>query len=132
MIVTFGGTQAQRKYAESMAMFVCKKFNISPTVDINFKRMTNDTALGGCIELDDSEYEIEIKRNLPLREMLTTLAHEMVHVKQYELGELTQTNHSNYEYWDKPSEIEAHGCEVGLFITWAEQNNVAHKKWTQI
>ena len=52
--------------------------------------------------------------------------------KQYELGELTQTNHSNYEYWDKPSEIEAHGREVGLFITWAEQNNVAHKKWTQI
>ena len=63
--------------------------------------------------------------------MLTTLAHELVHVKQYELGQLTQNNESDYNYWDKPSEIEAHGREIGLFITWAENHKLANKKWTQ-
>ena len=132
MITINGGTKNQREYAYSMAQFVCNKFNICPDVEISFRRLTNDRSLGGCIDCGDNEYEIDIKRSLRLRDMLTTLAHEMVHVKQYELGELTQDNEAEYDYWDKPSEIEAHGRETGLFITWAEQNNLANKKWTQV
>ena len=64
--------------------------------------------------------------------MLMTIAHELVHVKQYEIGKLTQTNEADIDYWDRPSEIEAHGREVGLFIRWAEENYLAHKRWTQI
>jgi len=82
------------------------------------------------VQIDNHEYEIDIKRSLRLRDMLTTLAHELVHVKQYELGQYK--NEEEFGYWDKPSEIEAHGRETGLFITWAEQNKLAHKKWTQV
>lgn len=131
MIYVQGGTKAQKMYAYSMAEFVCNKFDIDPDVEISFRRLTNDRSIGGCIQVDANEYEIDIKRSLRLRDMLTTLAHEMVHVKQYELGELTQENESEYDYWDKPSEIEAHGREAGLFVCWAEQNKLAHKKWTQ-
>ena len=67
-----------------------------------------------------------------MRDLLTTIAHEIVHVKQYELGELTQNNESDIEYWDRPSEIEAHGRETGLFIKWAEANKLASRKWTQV
>ena len=132
MIYVQGGTQQQRKYAYSMAEYVCDKFNINPDIEISFRRLTNDRSLGGCISLDDNEYEIDIKRSLRMRDMLTTLAHELVHVKQYELGQLNHDDEADYDYWDKPSEIEAHGRETGLFVTWAEQNNLAHKKWTQI
>lgn len=132
MIYIQGGSKSQQKYAYSMAEFVCKKFNIDPNVEIYFRRLTNDRSLGGCVALDDNEYEIDIKRSLRMRDMLTTLAHEMVHVKQYELGQLTQENEAHYDYWDKPSEIEAHGRETGLFVKWAEENNLAHKKWTQV
>lgn len=132
MIYVQGGTKSQRKYAYSMADFVCNKFNINPDIEISFCRLTNDRSLGGCVQLDDHEYEIDIKRSLRMRDMLTTLAHELVHVKQYELGQLDHDAESQYDYWDKPSEIEAHGRETGLFITWAEQNNIAHKKWTQV
>jgi len=132
MIYVQGGTKAQKMYAYSMAEFVCKKFNINPDVEISFRRLTNDRSLGGCVQVDAGEYEIDLKRSLRMRDMLTTLAHELVHVKQYELGQLNHDAESQYDYWDKPSEIEAHGRETGLFITWAEQNNLAHKKWTRV
>jgi len=132
MIYVQGGTKAQKMYAYSMAEFVCNKFNINPDIEISFRRLTNDRSLGGCIQVDNGEYEIDIKRSLRLRDMLTTLAHELVHVKQYELGQLKQESENEFDYWDKPSEIEAHGRETGLFVTWAEQNKLAHKKWTQI
>jgi len=131
MITVNGGSRNQRKYAFSMAQFVCQKFNISPTIEINFRRMSKDPNFGYCCDLEDNEYEIDIKRTLNMRNMLTTLAHELVHVKQYVLGELDQGTEDGLQYWDRPSEIEAHGRETGLFIQWAEANKLSHNKWTQ-
>jgi hypothetical protein len=130
MITVNGGSRNQRKYAYSMAEFVCKKFNINPTIEINFRRMTNDVNYGYACHLEDNEYEIDVKRSLPLREMLITLAHELVHVKQYVKNEMPDCI-SEGDYWDRLHEIEAHGRELGLFIRWAEKQSVAHKKWTQ-
>ena len=81
--------------------------------------------------MEEGEYQIDLDRSARLKTMLTTLAHELVHVKQYEYGELTQNSEDNIPYWDKPSEIEAYGREVGLFITWVEENNLGNKAWTQ-
>jgi hypothetical protein len=74
--------------------------------------------------------------------MLETVAHEMVHVKQYARKELVDQDmdgvcflgkkiNPDVEYWDKPYEIEAHGREVGLFIRWAQDNGYADKDWAQ-
>tara|TARA_Y100000356_G_scaffold86571_1_gene72240 strand:- start:221 stop:502 length:282 start_codon:yes stop_codon:yes gene_type:complete len=62
-------------------------------------------------------------------EILKTLGHELVHVKQYALGELTtdrygalRYNGVHYnpqnllEYFDLPYEIEAYGKEKGLLV----------------
>jgi hypothetical protein len=131
MIVINGGSRSQRKYAVSLALYVLDKFEVNPEVEINFRRMTDDPNFGYCTELEDGEYEIDLKRSLKLRELLCTLAHELVHVKQYELGTLTQTNEEGMDYWDKPSEIEATGRETGLFIRWAEKEKLSHLAWTQ-
>lgn len=131
MIYIQGGTKNQRKYAESMATFVCNKFDISPNIEICFKRMTNDANYGYACHLEDNDYEVEIKRSLRMREMLTTLAHELVHVKQYVKGEMPK-NITAGDYWDRPHEIEAHGRETGLFIRWCESENLAHKSWAQV
>jgi hypothetical protein len=131
MITVIGGTKNQRRYAESIAMFVCNKFDISPNIEISFRRMTNDANYGYACHLEDDDYEVEIKRSLPMREMLTTLAHELVHVKQYVKGEMPESISAG-DYWDRAHEIEAHGRELGLFIRWCEKEQLAHKKWTQI
>ena len=46
MITVNGGSNTQRKYAFSIASYVCNKFNITPTIEINFRRMSNDTSYG--------------------------------------------------------------------------------------
>jgi len=68
--------------------------------------------------------------------ILRTLAHELVHVKQYVMGELSYRTHGMvwkkvtyapdniFEYFETPFEIEAYGREKGLLVAflarWSE------------
>jgi len=73
--------------------------------------------------------------------VLRTLAHELVHVKQYIRGELTwrdrgllwkgvNLNPDNLlEYYDLPYEIEAHGREYGLLVGFLIVWNNIEKKY---
>ena len=76
------------------------------------------------------EFSIEIDKKLGQYQALRFLAHEMIHVKQYAKGEMTdlisidgklckwhgdRINYSNVDYFDQPWEIEAYGREVGLY-----------------
>ena len=151
----------KQKYAMDLPHFCIKKLMPKMTsLDINIEFMTGlyteDEIYGACFPCTDAknprEFQIQIDSKLPLRRMLETVAHEMVHVKQYARNELqrgsefklegttvlTKTydlwkgKRYNIEYWDSPWEIEAHGREVGLFIRWAEESGHSHKAWTYI
>jgi len=143
MITVIGGKPNQRKYVESISEFCIK--TLMPrmrNLDITIKLKTLKDAYGYCLETDNKRtFEIEVHRDLKLRTLLETVAHEMVHVKQYARRELHPVhntwcgktyNPKKTSYWDLPWEIEAHGRETGLFIRWAEQENLGTKKWTQI
>jgi len=85
----------------------------------------------GETEIDDynlsgkpREFILNIKRNIDTEEILRTIAHEMVHVKQYVYGQLNEqmtiwngqkVNDGQYEYFDSPWEIEAHQLGDILF-----------------
>jgi hypothetical protein len=132
-ITVNGGTANQRKYAHSMVEFCLKKLlpqHKKISIEVNFRRMTRDRCLGYCCYLEGKEFEIDLKRSLTMREMLTTLAHELVHVKQYVRGEMPESIEQG-DYWDRPWEVEAHGRETGLFIRWCEKERLGHLKWTQ-
>jgi hypothetical protein len=143
VVEVLGGTQSQRKYAESMVQFCID--TLMPrmtTLDIEVKLTVPQGAMGYCLETDNNRtFEIELDRKLSLRKLMETLAHEMVHVKQYARREFHPANNAwlgktynpkKVSYWDLPWEIEAHGRETGLFIRWVEENDFATKKWTQI
>ena len=80
------------------------------------------------------EFAITIEKGMSKRETLITLAHEMVHVKQYATGELRdymsssklqrwrdeKRDWSQVEYWDLPWEIEAYGRERGLYVRFVD------------
>jgi hypothetical protein len=142
-ITVTGGKQYQRQYAESMVEFCVE--TLMPrmrTLDITVKLCTPNKAMGYCLELETNrEFELEIDKTQTLRKMLETIAHEMVHVKQFARRELHPSNdnwHGKFynakktNYWDLPWEIEAHGRECGLFVRWAEKNKHSDKKWTQV
>lgn len=136
-----GGKPYQRARVESIVHYCIQK--LMPrmkSLDINVKLKTiKEDAYGYCLSETIREFELEIDKNLCLRKLLTTVAHEMVHVKQYARRELTGDytwQGRTYgpkccDYWDQPWEIEAHGRELGLFIRWAEDNKLGTKAWTQ-
>jgi hypothetical protein len=153
MIRVTGGTASQRKYIPSVVNFCIKK--LMPRmkgldITVRLKELKGD-AYGYChsdpqgdaTRIDrPREFEIEIHSKMPLRKVLETLCHEMVHVKQYARGELYESvrlaKHrwqgkyisNNVDYWDQPWEIEAAGREAGLFIRWAESEGLGKRKWT--
>jgi len=88
------------------------------------------------------DFHIEVNTDQKLEELFTTLAHEMVHVKQFARGEMRDVfypakrtmwfkesvSRDKTDYWDLPWEIEAHGRERGLFVRFVEAKKI-HKKF---
>lgn len=145
-IEVHGGKAYQKKRVEQMVQYCIHK--LMPrmnTLDITVRlRDLKGSAYGYCLSEDKRTFEIEVDKTLDLRTLLTTVAHEMVHVKQYARGELfesvQQAKHrwqgkyisNSIEYWDQPWEIEAHGRETGLFVRWAEEHKLSQRKWTHV
>ena len=93
---------------------------------------------------DDSRlprsFIIRVDNNLPIKIFITSILHEMVHVKQYAKGEMRWLSRSEKTRWkntvvsdrrayyDLPWEIEAHGHEEGLY----EQFTEKFPKWWMI
>ena len=90
MITVTGGKEYQRKHVESIVNFcITTLMPRMRTLDITVKLCSPKGAMGYCLELDSKrEFEIEVDRTLSLRKLLETVAHEMVHVKQYARREL--------------------------------------------
>jgi len=138
-ILVTGGTESQRNKVQSMIEFCIEKMMPRmQTLDIEVKLKKINDAMGYCLCMDKRTFELEIGTNQRLRRIMETVAHEMVHVKQYARSELKPDyqwqgktiNPERVEYWDLPWEIEAHGREVGLFVRWVQSTGQTGK-WTE-
>lgn len=147
-----GGTKSQKKYVKSITDFCVNKLMprmVSLELNIRLRDFGRDDSYGYCISADDTdpnrprEFDLDINSKVKLRLLLETVAHEIVHVKQFARGELYQSSVTmkhrwqgkwykrTLSYWDQPWEIEAHGREPGLFIQWCNAERIGHLKWTQ-
>tara|TARA_B100000941_G_scaffold209640_1_gene153426 strand:+ start:533 stop:1015 length:483 start_codon:yes stop_codon:yes gene_type:complete len=153
-IEVVGGSITQKKYIKSMAEYCCEMLMPrmkSLDIEIHVKDFKKDDNYGYAWPVEDSlnprSFELEINKHKRLRRVLETVAHEMVHVKQFARNELYEPSAKQgsrwrgewfsprqkcvKDYWDQPWEIEAHGRECGLFVRWAEKNGYSKKKWAQ-
>ena len=127
--------QAITWYAD---MLMGKRLADNIIVRIQFiEKLDKHEGIGGdCIWDDDNtrprEFTIRLDSSNDLTFMLRSLAHEMVHLKQFAKGELKDLwrgqslckydgrvydiNDDKLNYWDYPWEIEAHGREEGLCV----------------
>jgi|TARA_B110000977_G_scaffold196946_1_gene278371 hypothetical protein len=117
-------------------------------ININLNRNLSskfDTE-GTCIWEDEGrrpkEFTIEIDASMSIRNILITLAHEMVHVKQWAKDEMYEYYNTpkmvrfkgekmhmdKIDYWDYPWEIEAFGRQLGLFVRFCEDVGIADRK----
>lgn len=77
------------------------------------------------------KFIIEIHPGIGAKGILSTLAHEMIHVKQFIFNETNEhlsswhgkkINPDKVDYWKHPWEIDAYGNEVGLMYNYAVKN----------
>jgi hypothetical protein len=79
------------------------------------------------------KFIITVHSGLGARPTIETIAHEMVHVRQFVYGHINETldkwydlkeDFNEVDYWFKPWEIEAHGLEAGLMTKFAISENL--------
>lgn len=153
-IEIIGGTQRQKKIVtESCGYFADKLFPkyILPELHFDIELIRNlkkkEDIKADCIWGDERvnprDFEIRIDSSMNMYAIIRALAHEMVHVKQYALGELMdgpsylkvrwlgkwiKTQNEN-NYWDRPWEIEAYGKEIGLAQSFISDFKYCNAKW---
>ena len=111
----------EQKAAVDKAMAAVQKCMIlSNRPDISIDVEFVSTAGGGCVDMEDGEFLIEINNRMREISIIKTVLHEMIHVKQYAEGRLTQTEwmgrpHPDLPYRELPWEIEAYAREQELY-----------------
>jgi hypothetical protein len=118
---------------------------INFTLDV--ERNLRSDVQGECVSEEEKKnprwFTITLRGKKSDEDMIKTLAHEMVHVKQYIrnelskqfrltrkgigigskwMGEFWDPKKHEDPYWDCPWEIEAYGREVGLYHKWIAYN----------
>jgi hypothetical protein len=120
-------------YAEKL---MGKRLMSGLEINVNLLKKNNDE--GSCIWEDENrrpkEFTIDIDGRATVRNILITLAHEMVHLKQWAKDEMYEymnvaglvrfkgekVHMEIIDYWDYPWEIEAYGKQLGLFVRFCE------------
>lgn len=123
MIFVDGGSKKQRELTYQAAEFAWMQ--LMPRVrkcviNIELKKLKGYD--GTCLDIGHRDYLIEVDKKLSLGEnFLTTIFHEMVHVKQYVRKELfSECNFykTREEYLNLPWEIEAYEMQEVLLELW--------------
>jgi len=127
LIEVKGGTKFQKDVVHKVITHLIPK--LLPRVrtlmiDVHIKNLKGDAA-GYCLADDTRTFEIEIEKNQNLRDFVTTVCHEMVHVKQYAKKEVdlywnknprwkTKRIGENVKYPNQPWEKEAYRLQDRL------------------
>ncbi len=152
-INVYNASEKLENYTINAVEFAMAKFfNLDELEDISVDVDFTDLDVEGhCIDAGDGDFSIEVKKDLPMREKMIVLMHELVHMKQHIAGELDfggliidkdgmkckttmwmdeEVDENSIDYFDRPWEIEAFGRQLGLFIRWVEDIGEGNlKKW---
>lgn len=116
-----------------------KKLRSNITVRIKFLNKIDCMGYVSVADVNASNkprsFLIEISPFIGAASILQTIAHEMVHMKQYLKEELNdnlsiwkgeKVDSDKIDYWEQPWEVEAHGLEKGLFYKYCMKEEL----WT--
>ena len=147
-----GSNKLNRKLVKTAAWWYAEKLmgkrlmsgleiNISLSKTLLSKDGNEGTAIWEDESIRPKEFTIALDSTCNIRNILITLAHEMVHVKQWAKGEMyeyaeqdmvrfnkTKFNLADINYWDYPWEIEAFGRQLGLFVRFCEDQGIADRE----
>jgi len=146
-----GSNKKNRKLVEAAVWWYAEKLmgkrlmsGLEININLSKTLLNKDGNEGTAIWEDESirpkEFTIELDLTFSIRDVLITLAHEMVHVKQWAKGEMyeyitpgmvrfhkTKFDLEDINYWDYPWEIEAFGKQLGLFVRFCQAVGIADR-----
>ena len=136
-VEVIGGPAKEREVVEKVVHWCIKR--LLPrvrTLDIEVK-LTKCYAQGYALMTDDHKtFELEIRKGMNLYELISTVCHEMVHVKQYYRKQMDDTERGwmgkqiseDVPYEKTPWEVEAFAMEEGLAMECFREINVNFSK----
>ncbi len=155
ILIINGSTKKTRNMVESAVWSYAEKLmskrlvnTLELTINLTRNLVDKEGAEGFCIwdewydlRKTPREFTIDLDSSISIRDILTNLAHEMVHVKQWVKGEMYEYSNSNtvrfmkkkydvndMDYYDYPWEIEAFGRQLGLFLHWCETDGFGDRE----
>ena len=114
MLVEFEAKFSKKKQniiCEAIAYGASKLFPETDDVYINISAIRKQGVCGDCMFEDDNEFTIRLNKSIFFSDLITTVLHELVHVKQYLEG-MEMVNDLPYD--ERPHEIEALAKEKQL------------------
>jgi len=151
LIKVTGSNKAVREMITDASWFYAEKLmgkrlinNLELNINLKRNMFKDENTEGTAIWEDESyrpkEFTIELDSTCVIRNILITLAHEMVHIKQWAKNEMyeyttpgkvrfmkTKYDMNDLDYWDYPWEIEAFGKQLGLFVRFCEDTGIANR-----
>lgn len=151
-------TPEQRKLLVDFSKWISAKLfpriddKVSVTVVLDKTLYSSNKTYGTSVWEDvhrkGREFTVELDTSFNFLTVILTLAHELVHVKQWATGEWYQLFRESYvdaysfngeivdaaytNYWDLPWEVEAHGRSIGLVAQWIKHRSLEKEEWTKI
>lgn len=99
-------------------------------IDIRFYKNLKD--YGNTLYNEPNDFLIKLRKNMSVKNIFETLAHELVHVKQFVLGQI-DTNLDTWcgkkvtcNYLFQPWEVEANGLSYTLFFNYCHMHELWH------
>ena len=127
MFIEFRNTNKKRQRTIEDALWFAKSYLLPrhkiDEIEIeSWKDLPHD---GDCYDADDRSFIIRVNKDLSKEDLLTTIFHEFVHIKQHikkEFGDdVFGISNEEVAYMDRPYEIEAFRLEQEML---EEYNNV--------
>ena len=95
-----GGNKHQREIVQKVADYCVVKMMPRMRkleVLVTLKTLKSEGVEGWCMQQDDRLFDVEVEKNLSLKNLITCVCHEMVHVKQYARKEMV-------DYYDRKAQ----------------------------
>ena len=127
MFIEFRNTNKKKQRTIEDALWFAKSYLLPrhkiDEIEIeSWKDLPHD---GDCYDADDRSYIIRVNKDLSKEDLLTTIFHEFVHIKQHIKkefgGDVFAISNEEVAYMDRPYEIEAFKLEQEML---EEYNNV--------
>ena len=102
LVAVEGGNKTQREICEKVVHYMIGK--LMPRmrtldIEVQLKNLTGD-AVGFCMmEENNRQFTIEADRKLGIKDLVTTICHEMIHVKQYARKEMDDWSGKGLARW---------------------------------